>query len=319
MFKPTWKTLFRPQSWEDAKKGPLLARLKSRTGNDTKLAFLAPDNDAIAGNIAPRKTEYGTLLRSLLKAITLLGHRPAPYSENPLYAIGDIHGRLDLLLPLIERILDDAGGTSPDLVFLGDYIDRGPDSRGVLDCLSGLSSRSELKSVFLTGNHELMLLGFLKDPQEGRRWLRYGGHETLLSYGVRPPEDLDDDNALKQTGAALFGALGPHRRFLEKLRPMYLSGNLLFTHAGADPLLAPEEQNVETLAWGVPTFETDARDDGLWVVHGHTIVTEPVIRNGRISVDTGAWTTGRLTALKANGEALSFLAQTVPAKPRFPS
>lgn len=234
-----------------------------------------------------------------------------------VYAIGDLHGRADLLLALVERILTDSGDADDpvEIVFLGDYVDRGPNSREVLEFLIAAAEWPEVRPVFLLGNHELMLLRFLADPMGERRWLRYGGYDTLLSYGIGNLGDLDDRNELRRIASALREAMGAHLEFIEDLRPWHRNGNVLFTHAGADPGLAPDEQTIDALAWGVPEFETEARSDGLWVVHGHVIVPKPLVRPGRISVDTGAWTTGRLTALKIVGSEISFLTQTGPEGP----
>ena len=254
------------------------------------------------------------MLGELFKAVGMRRRYPDPESVGRIYAIGDIHGRADLLMPLMERIVaeGDPDIGPPLVVFLGDYIDRGPDSADALELLTTVAGWTEIKPVFLLGNHELMLLRFLSDPVSGRRWLRYGGYETLLSYGVSIEADLDEPGELARLSEALGSAMGPHRDFVEDLLPMHRNGNLLFTHAGADPGLPPEAQTIEALAWGVPAFETGARSDGLWVVHGHTIVDSPIVRDGRISIDTGAWKSGQLTALKMQGKDLSFLTQTGP-------
>ena len=243
------------------------------------------------------------------------GGLPAVHAERLIYAVGDVHGRSDLLVPLIDRVLQDAlsaatdNGSVPELLFVGDLVDRGPDSRGVLEFLSMVAEWPEFEPIFLIGNHELMLLQFLDDPVKGRNWLRYGGYETLQSYGFGRLGDLADAANLQRIAEDLKAAMGTHLSFLSALRPWHQNGNLLLTHAGADPELAPEDQSVEALVWGVPAFARRRRSDGLWVVHGHTVVETPSVRDGRIAIDTGAYATGRLTVMKVNGSEISFLTE----------
>lgn len=239
---------------------------------------------------------------------------PPVQVPRPLYAIGDVHGRADLLMPLVDRIMQEVAATKegsarPELVFVGDLIDRGADSRSVIEFLIAVQAWPELDPVFLVGNHELMLLQFLNDPVAGRRWLRFGGYETLLSYDPGRIGDLGDEAELRRIAGLLKEAMGPHLEFIENLRPWHSNGNLLITHAGADPALAPQQQTIEALCWGVPAFYQHVRQDGFWVVHGHTIVEQASIRDGRIAIDTGAYKTGVLTALKVVGSEVSFISQ----------
>jgi serine/threonine protein phosphatase 1 len=170
----------------------------------------------------------------------------------------------------------------------------------------------EVKPVFLVGNHELMMLQFLQNPVDGRRWLRHGGYETLLSYEIADIGDLGDADQLRRIAEQLRDAMGPHLEFIENLEAWHRNGNLLVTHAGAQPSLPPGEQPIDALVWGVPEFFRTRRQDGLWVVHGHTVVEEPSMHQGRIAIDTGAYRTGRLTALRANGEEVGFFTQRGP-------
>lgn len=247
----------------------------------------------------------------------------APSSRGLVYAVGDVHGRADLLVELVDRIMHDALGaggsreTPAEIVFIGDLIDRGPDTRSVIEFLMTMNDWPEVETIFVAGNHELMLLDFLDDPVAGRRWLRCGGAETLASYGVGGLDDFGSTDGLHRIAGALRHAMGPHLGFLGRLVPWHLNGSLLFAHAGADPRLPPEAQTAEALAWGVPEFFRRHRRDGLWVVHGHSIVERPAIGHGRIAIDTGAWLTGRLTALKADGAELRFVDVTGPAGPQF--
>ncbi len=234
---------------------------------------------------------------------------PVDPGAGVIYAVGDVHGRHDLLARLLERVLADAAGSPgpPRVVFLGDYIDRGEEVRETVELLRGLEARGEVAPVFLMGNHEQMLLGFLRDPAEGDRWLRYGGLQTLMSYGVGGLPGLRAGDEAPRVRDELIAAMGPHLAFIEALRPAYQAGNVLFAHAGADPAIPPEEQPVDTLLWGCESFHRVDRSDGVWVVHGHFVVDEPAAERGRIPVDTGAYFSGRLTAARIGGGEVSFL------------
>lgn len=252
----------------------------------------------------------------------VFGRRGAPHppvqADRPLYVVGDVHGRADLLVSLIDRIMQDIArreidAARPELVFVGDLIDRGPDSRSVIEFLIAVEEWPEIETTFLVGNHEIMLLQFLHNPMAGRRWLKFGGFETLQSYGLTRLGDLGDEAELQRIAGELNRAMGPHLAFVENLRPWHANGNLLITHAGADPALAPSEQTIDALVWGVPSFHQQTRTDGLWVVHGHTIVEKAGARDGRISIDTGAYRTGTLTALRVLGSDVRFISETGPA------
>lgn len=250
---------------------------------------------------------------------SVFGRRGASYppvqADRALYVVGDVHGRADLLVSLVDQIMQDVADREidtarPELVFVGDLIDRGDDSKSVIEFLVAVHEWPEIDTTFLVGNHEIMLLQFLHDPMAGRRWLKFGGYETLQSYGLGRIGDLGDEAELHRIAGELTRAMGPHLEFIENLRPWHANGNLLITHAGADPALAPSEQTIDALVWGVPAFHRQTRTDGLWVVHGHTIVEKACAREGRISIDTGAYRTGTLTALRVLGRDVSFLHQT---------
>lgn len=249
--------------------------------------------------------------RGLLQG--LMPYSTTPRVDGALYAVGDVHGRLDLLEEMIERILHDSlrldigPGARPVLAFVGDLIDRGPDSAGVLEFLLAVRSWPEVETVFVMGNHELMLLKFLSDPVEGRRWIRFGGYETLLSYGLKRLGDPDDPDDLRTVARQLRDVMGRHLDLVETMLPLYRAGNVMVTHAGADPELPPDAQTRDVLAWGCESFHKVRREDGLWVIYGHQIVTEPSLRNGRIAIDTGAYTTGELTALRLVGDMGGFM------------
>lgn len=235
----------------------------------------------------------------------------APEPGLCIYAVGDIHGRSDLLESLLGRIVDHAAGlpagTRRRLVFLGDYVDRGPDSRGVLDMLCRPPPPG-FERVCLMGNHEEFLSGFLRDPGDAVAWLANGGRQTLVSYGI--PEEAIDTLRRVDLGRALAALMPPaHRRFLEGLDLIHLSGTYLFVHAGIDPDVPLHRQGPETLLWiRQPFLDSAAPFGGRVVVHGHTVCGEPQVRPNRIGIDTGAYASGRLTAAVLFGEEREFLA-----------
>lgn len=222
--------------------------------------------------------------------------------EAPLAVIGDIHGRRDLLEALLARL--DREAPELRIICVGDYVDRGEDSAGVLRLLC---ARPEI--TCLSGNHEEMLLGFLDEPEaRGPRWLRHGGLQTLASYGIPAPGDRPRPEALRALSAAFRAALDPGvESWLRALPVLHRSGNVAVVHAAAAPTLPIGLQSRQTLLWGHPDFTEIAREDGLWVVHGHTILPEPRVEAGRIGVDTGAYASGRLTAAVIRNGELSFL------------
>lgn len=226
---------------------------------------------------------------------------PSDFSERaPLETvcvIGDIHGRSDLLKGLISK-LDPAA----IWVFLGDYIDRGPDSRQVLEILRELQRARPEQVICLMGNHEKMLLDFLDQrSKRSGRWLKNGGIETLESFGfdgVDPDFHTQYSPGIRSKLAAILS--DGTEQWLRKLPTMWLSGNICAVHAALDPELGVDEQPEGTLLWGNSGFSRRIRNDGIWVVHGHTVVERPFVGLGRISIDTGAYYTGRLTAVQVD-------------------
>lgn len=216
--------------------------------------------------------------------------------ERPFVAVGDIHGRADLLRDLMGQLGAQADTDGP-LVFLGDYIDRGEHSAAVLVHLQELQDGGwPGETICLMGNHEAMMLEFLDRPEEaGRRWLRNGGAQTLASFDVPLPGPAPE--ALCKARDALREALGPVTENWLRALPLYFrSGNVFAAHAGADPQAPLEAQQEAHLLWGHPAFLQTPRADGIWVVHGHTISNQATARQGRICVDTGAYATHRLSA-----------------------
>lgn len=230
-------------------------------------------------------------------------------AERLIYAIGDIHGRADLLHQLLWQIKADCrAGAAPVLVFLGDYIDRGLESRAVLDRLLALRSEPGAEFRFLKGNHEAAMLDFLRRSSSGPAWLAFGGAETLYSYGVRAPPPGASPDELRRTSEALRAALPPaHLSFLKDLELFVRYGNYVFVHAGLRPGKALEAQaEVDLLTIREP-FIRSARKWPFIVVHGHTPEPNVHVDGRRIGVDTGAYATGRLSAVRLEGPEVQVL------------
>lgn len=230
---------------------------------------------------------------------------PAVPDGTVAWAIGDIHGRLDLLRPLISAIQEDLASTSAArkvVVFLGDYIDRGPESRGVLQFLTNLHSDQGVEWRFLKGNHEEAMLDFLGDPSEGAKWCEYGGDATLESYGLRVPQLRHKAEAWAHLSADLDHRVTPaERAFLEKLEPSVAIGDYFFAHAGARPGEPLERQSVEDLMWIRRSFlDSDVEFDKI-VVHGHTPTAEIYSDHRRIGIDTKAYESGMLSSMRFCG------------------
>ena len=218
------------------------------------------------------------------------------------FAIGDIHGRLDLLQGLLAAL----DGDCP-LVFVGDYIDRGDYSAQVLHHLRHLNTSPGRRVICLMGNHEDMLLSFLDDPAKmGRIWLQNGGAQTLASFGLT---DIDTANfepeAVADRLRPVMGA--PLLDWLQNRPLTWTSGNVTAVHAGLDPAKRIDAQPGQVCLWGHPKFARRARRDGHWVVHGHTIVTEPRVAGRVVSIDTGAFATDHLTAAEISDGAVRFV------------
>ena len=225
-----------------------------------------------------------------------------------IYAVGDIHGRLDLLESVLAKIDADAA-INPPLnvirVFLGDYIDRGPDSKRVLDRL--VNCCATRPTVCLLGNHEAFLREFLTKPDVLPVWGRCGGLETLLSYGLAPKNETDVQG--QQELAAELDRILPssHREFLSSLRQHFLCGDFFFVHAGVRPGICLTKQSEDDLLWIREDFLLSEDYFGKVVVHGHTPVPEPEVRPNRINIDTGAYATGRLTCLVLENDTIGFI------------
>ena len=234
--------------------------------------------------------------------------RPRVPDGIRLYAIGDIHGRADLLDRVFTRIDADLAKAPPQSsiqIFLGDYVDRGPASRQVLDLL--IARQTVHRCVFLKGNHETYMIDFGANPSILDDWQRLGGFETLLSYGMTPPS-IADPAAQIQLAADFQHALPEsHRQFLDSLKLSFTCGDYFFVHAGIRPGIPLEKQHENDLLWIRRDFLLCEDDFGKIIVHGHSRMQAPDIRPNRINIDTGAYATGRLTCLILEGDRIDFL------------
>lgn len=229
--------------------------------------------------------------------------RPAIPAGERIYAVGDVHGRADLLAALRDAIeADDAarGPARTTVILLGDLIDRGPDSAGVIALARAWQAARTVRC--LTGNHEEMFLQSLGDVEVLRHFLRYGGKETVLSYPVDPREYTRAE--LAETQALMHAAIpAADIAFIRAFEDRIAIGDYLFVHAGIRPDVPLDEQAVSDLRWIRQPFIDHPAEFGAVVVHGHTIFDVPDIRHNRIGIDTGAYASGRLTALGLEGQA----------------
>jgi serine/threonine protein phosphatase 1 len=225
-----------------------------------------------------------------------------------LYVIGDIHGRADLLDQIVEKIRDDVA-THREIdcitVTLGDYIDRGPNSRGVIDRLS--RNPFPTRYIGLKGNHEALLEAFLQDPSGADYWRKLGGLETMQSYGV-PIGELMVGRGYDQAAKALKAAIPPeHVRFLSSLEPFVMIGKYFLCHAGVRPHVPLPRQSIDDLLWIREEFlDSDVMFEKM-IIHGHTPHEWPEVRPNRINIDTGAFASGRLTCLVLEEQQEHFL------------
>ncbi len=252
----------------------------------------------------------------------LFGAKPVIWEKPPavpdgrrVYAVGDIHGRLDLLRAL-HRLIERDAAARPDLartvVYLGDYVDRGRLSRQTIDYLLD-QPLPGFESVYLRGNHEAVMVRSLADPRTARHWLGLGGDMTLCSYGITLTASEATPETITEARTALRDALPRrHYRFLRRLRPAHTVGDYHFVHAGIRPGVPLDTQDPEDLMWIRDKFLTSKKHHGKVVVHGHSPVEEVEFRDNRIGIDTGAYASGRLTALVLEGTTRRLLA-TAPA------
>src|SRR6187549_2995751 len=228
-------------------------------------------------------------------------------SGSRVYAIGDVHGCADLLQKTLTKIDSHREAypiASPLEIMLGDYVDRGPSSFEVIELLS---KRVRSGTICLKGNHESFLLEFLNDPTILNAWQHCGGLETLMSYGLEPSLDLSPEDQESLAGTLAKRLPLHHHNFLTALPLSFTLGDYFFVHAGVRPGVALSNQRAEDLLWIREEF---LRYEGSFekvVVHGHTPVNEPEIRNNRINIDTGAFATGNLTCAMFEKDQVLFL------------
>jgi serine/threonine protein phosphatase 1 len=234
------------------------------------------------------------------KWLAALGFGPKRQALAPegmrIYAIGDIHGCVAQLDRLHARIEADASSFAGEkvIVYLGDYVDRGPDSRGVIDRLIGHVPKG-VSPKYVKGNHDQAVLDFLRDAESYRTWRSYGAPETLMSYGVRPPL-FDSIDKIEEARQAFQAALPPaHLAFLHRLESVIVLGDYAFVHAGIRPGTSIEDQSDQDLLWIRDDFLNCTSAHEKVVVHGHTPISAPVRLHNRIGLDTGAYATGILS------------------------
>ncbi|MBM7068979.1 serine/threonine protein phosphatase [Actibacterium sp. 188UL27-1] len=241
-------------------------------------------------------------------------HEDPPTTPRPdrlTYIIGDIHGCLRALEALLSKIDTHRQGRPADLVFVGDYVDRGPDSAAVLNRLMALDNEPYV--TCLMGNHDLMMLRFLQNPdQRAAGWIGAGGQDTLFSFGLTTAPQGPNAAARHQMVAEnLRKAMPPNLEAWLAARPLWWqSGDVIVVHALTQPDKPMSAQSDEVLLWARPTRNQTPRSDGTWVIHGHTIVAEPRITPGHIAIDTGAYRGRPLTAVVLGNGPPEFLQVT---------
>ena len=254
---------------------------------------------------------------SLLRLFSRPSSPPATFIEGRIgYAVGDVHGCADLLGAMLNTIEERAigeqrEGGSPIVVFLGDYVDRGANSAGVLDLLlSGRPANCERR--YLRGNHEQAMVSFMDNPVANKRWVLHGGAETMISYGVAPPSlTRASDEDWAAAAAALKDKVPPaHLEFLAGLERYIELGGYAFVHAGVDSSVALADQSDDVLYWTRAQFIGDKRRFSHVVVHGHTPAERPYRDKRRSGVDTGAYASGALTAARFEGGEVTFFSVT---------
>jgi serine/threonine protein phosphatase 1 len=243
---------------------------------------------------------------------SVAGRPEKPRVELPegtrIYVVGEIHGRADLLDRVLAKIdLDIIARPGPRSleVFIGDYIDRGMNSKLVIEHL--IRRSYSRKIIFLKGNHEAYLCEFLKSPAVLNTWRQYGALETLVSYGLTPSIIPTQRESVKLAATLAERMPNTHKQFLQTLQSSFSCGGYFFAHAGVNPAYPLSQQRDDDLLWIRDRFLLCNNDFGQIVVHGHTPVPEPEIRANRINVDTGAYATGRLTCLVLERDQVGFL------------
>ena len=262
---------------------------------------------------------YMKILSILTNVCRVLGYNPVVSAEpidnadSRIYCIGDIHGSITELVQLHSSIVSD--GLNYDghksIIYLGDYVDRGNNTREVIECLSTTPLQG-FESIFLKGNHEVFLLRFLEDASVGDAWFRFGGLKTLESYGIditHSPKSASDYRDIQAQFIAEFPML--HKMFLLNGKLSYSSGNYFFCHAGINPRYSLAKQTEEDLLWIRDEFINCQSKFEKVIIHGHTISENVEIHHNRIAIDTGAYRTGILSCLVLEGDTRRVI-QTSP-------
>jgi serine/threonine protein phosphatase 1 len=273
---------------------------------DTAICFKCDATEQIfvnrAAAVCDKRSNFMALVSRAKRA------RPQVAPGTRIYAVGDVHGRADLLAGAFARIDADLRANPAQHaveVLLGDYVDRGPQSREVIEQLIARGAGRE--TVCLRGNHEAFMLEFLNNPAVLPEWQRYGGLATLISYGLRPAMNPDEGQRAA-LASAFRRALPPaHLAFLRGLKPTFTCGDFFFVHAGVRPGVAFAKQQESDLLWIREDFLLHEERFEKIVVHGHTPVAEPDVRENRINIDTGAYATNKLTCLVLEGDTLRFV------------
>ncbi|MBF0447375.1 MAG: serine/threonine protein phosphatase [Magnetococcales bacterium] len=232
-------------------------------------------------------------------------------SDNRLYVIGDIHGRLDLLINIQAQIEGELEDLPPEverrIIYLGDYIDRGPDSRGVIDRLLS-HSITGCEQIFLKGNHESELESFLLDPQPNHTWTQHGGMEMALSYDIKVKAQISAVDRMRALRDCLLEAIPPaHLVFFSNLRLYYEMGDYFMVHAGVRPGVPLNKQKEMDLLWIREPFLSHKKLFEKRIVHGHTVTKQPIQLPNQIGIDTGACYSGVLSCLVLEAETVRFL------------
>ncbi len=233
-----------------------------------------------------------------------IGAMPDSRIDRLTYAVGDVHGRNDLLVRFINGVRRDAEalGERPRIILLGDYIDRGPASSAVLDTILALQQAEWCDVEVLIGNHELFLMKFILDVSNVGSWLQHGGLATLGCYGIAPPKDRSDPEALEELREDLLARVpDAHLGLLADAKVYFIAGDYLFVHGGVEPGVPIEEQDPDTMLWIRDEFLQSEKACDYVVVHGHSAKATADNLPWRIGVDTGAYATGVLTAVRLHG------------------
>lgn len=263
---------------------------------------IVQNGDDVNDQRPPRRSSWSSLFarREKEPAVVPAGQR--------VYAIGDVHGRLDLLQKLWAMIESDAAHVNlrTTVIFVGDYVDRGRDSKGVIDFL--IKIKQEGNVVCLRGNHDQAVLDFIADAKFYRTWKPFGAPETLVSYGVMPPRFDDEAEFEKARQEFVVNCPRAHVDFLQSLPYCHELGGYFFVHAGVRPGVPLKDQDPQDMLWIREDFLFSRADFEKVVVYGHTPVEQAGRRGHRLSVDTGAYATGRLSAAVLEGRGCRFLA-----------